>query len=312
MDLLNYFAQKNVTLYEVGIDEWLNLPEPPFFDSMADQDEGFWLMLKEITGLKSAIDSVTLVELDRVTYKLDGRIRKGLWQSGKLTPPETLLAQVYEISQDDFALLNQAANSKRAQALAPNDAVKGIYQELGLEFSSERIKSGFIYDAINIALRGKPRSLQDKRHSSEKEEVDMRKAIKLFEQELMLLDSLNPKPDIFVTGVLAACLIMLGTHHDLKEFLQRVNSGKAEYQEGLEDPVAGLIRVIQRHRVDDQAMPAHLAIDLCRKTIQSITLWEEGRDSPLYWRRKLVSGVDHLPYVRALRRAKHIDDQRDL
>ena len=312
MNLLNYFAQKNVALYEVIYDEWLNLPEPPFFNLMNDQEEGHWLLLQKTSGLKTAIDLVSLVKLDGVIYKLDGNIRKGLWQSGKLTAPETLLAQVYEINQEDFSLLNQAVNIKRAQLLAPNEAIQDIYTELGLEFSSDRIKSGFIYDAINIALRGKPRTLQDKRHSSEKEEVDMRKAIKLFSQELMLLDSLNPKPDIFVTGVLAACLIMLGTHRDLKEFFQRVNSGQVEYQDGLEDPVAGLIRVIQRHRIDDQAMPAHLAIDLCRKTIQSITLWEEGRDSPLYWRRKLVSGVDHLPFVRSLRRAKHIDDQRDL
>jgi len=100
----------------------------------------------------------------------------------------------------------------------------------------------------------------------------MRKAIKLFSHELALIDSLNLKPDRFVTGVLAATLVMLGTHPDLHEFLQRFNTDQFEYQDGLEDPVAGLIRVVQRHRIDDNAMPSHLSIDLCRKTIQSITL----------------------------------------
>lgn len=312
MDLLNYFAQKKVSLYELSHDEWLALPEPPFFNQISDQEEGHWLVLQQTAGLKHALALVTLIEMDGVRYKLDGKIRKILWQSGKLPVPDNLIAQVFEISQEDFTALNHAKSIKSAQSLAPNEVIQAIYQELGFEFNSERIKSGFIYDAINIALRGKPRNLQDKRYSLEKEEIDMRKAIKLFSNELALIDSLNPKPDLFVTGVLAAALIMLGTHRDLHEFLQRFNTSQVEYQDGLEDPVAGLIRVIQRHRIDDNAMPSHLSIDLCRKTIQSITLWEEGRDSPLYWRRKLVSGVDHMPYVRELKRAKHIDDQRDL
>ena len=312
MDLLNYFAPKNLSLYELGFEEWLSLPEPPFFDQIGDQEEGHWLLLQQTSGLRQALDMVSLLELDGVRYKLDGKVRKTLWQSGKLTVPESLMAQVYEISPEDFSALNHAKSIKNAQSLAPNEAIQVIYKELGLEFSSDRIKSGFIYDAINIALRGKPRNLQDKRYSLEREEIDMRKAIKLFSHELALIDSLNPKPDLYVTGVLAAVLIMLGTHRDLREFLHRFNTGQVEYQDGLEDPVAGLIRVIQRHRIDDNAMPSHMSIDLCRKAIQSITLWEEGRDSPLYWRRKLVSGIDHLPYVRALKRAKHIDDQRDL
>jgi hypothetical protein len=312
MYLLNYFEQKNLSLFDLNYDEWLPLPELPFFNLMSDQEEEYWVLLQQTPGLSSSLTLVSLVELDGIKYKLDGKIRKKLWQSGKLPIPENMIAQVFEINQEDLSVLSHANSIKRAQSLAPNEAIQSIYQELGLEFRSERIKSGFIYDAINIALRGRPRNLQDKRQSSEKEEIDMRKAIKLFSKELTLLDSLNPKPELFVTGVLAAALIMLGTHRDLHEFFKRVNSGQVEYKDGLEDPVAGLIRLVQRHRVDDQAMPANLAIDLCRKTIQSITLWEEGRDSPLYWRRKLVSGVDHLPYVRALKRAKHIDDQRDL
>ncbi len=312
MDLLNYFTQKNLSLYDLSYNEWLALPEPPFFDQIGDQEEGHWLLLQQTSGLRNAIDVVTLVELDGVRYKLDGKFRKALWQSGKLPTPENLMAQVFEISQEDFSALSHVKSFINAQSLAPNEAIQAIYKELGLKFTSDRIKSGFIYDAINIALRGKPRNLQDKRYSLEKEEIDMRKAIKLFSHELAFIDSLNPKPDLFVTGVLAAALIMLGTHRDLHEFLHRFNTGQVEHQDGLEDPVAGLIRVIQRHRIDDNAMPSHLSIDLCRKTIQSITLWEEGRDSSLYWRRKLVSGIDHLPYIRALKRAKHIDDQRDL
>lgn len=312
MELLNYFDQKNISRYELSYAEWLALPEPPFFNQIGDQDEGHWLFLAQTSGLKSVIALMTVINLAGERYKLDGQVRKSLWQTGKLPTPDRLLVQELEISQNDFNALNRAKSIKSTMAQAPNEVIQAIYQELDLEFHSDRIKTGFIYDALNIALRGKPRSLQDKRYSLEKEEIDMRKAIHLFSQELALLDRLNPKPDLFVTGVLAASLIMLGTHRDLGEFLRRFNTGQVEYKDGLEDPVAGLIRVIQRHRVDDNAMVSHLSIDLCRKTIQSMTLWEEGKDSPLYWRRKLVSGIDHMPYIRELKRAKHIDDQRDL
>ena len=37
-----------------------------------------------------------------------------------------------------------------------------------------------------------------------------------------------------------------------------------------------------------------LSIDLCRKTIQAVTLWKEGAGSLLYWRMKLVSELEHI------------------
>jgi len=245
-------------------------------------------------------------------YKFDGKTRKALWQSGKLQPPETLIAQVFTLTEADFSTLNAEAKNNLLQHLPPNEVIQGIYQELGLNFTSERIKSGFISEAINIALRGRPRALQDKRLSHEREDVDFKKAIKLFSSELTFIDSLNPKPDIFVTGVLAGALIMLGTHRDLQEFFTRVNNRQGEHKNNLEDPVAGLVRTIERHRIDDRSMPAMLSIELCRKTIQAVTLWEEGAESPLYWRRKLVSGIDHMPYIREMKRAKHIEGERDL
>jgi hypothetical protein len=307
-----YAADTIFALLEIPYQEWLAIPEPPVFGLDADQDDSHWQLLQQSPSLSQYVRLVTLFRVEGELYKFDGRTRKELWQSGKLLPPETLIAQVFDIHKAEFSKLNAEAQAKQNQTLPINEAIQGIYQELGLSFTSERIKSGFIYDAIHISLRGKPRNLQDKRYSLEKEDIDLRKAVKLFSNELTLIDSLNPKPDLFVTGVLAAVIIMLGTHRDLHEFLHRFNTGQVEYQDGLEDPVAGLIRVIQRHRIDDNAMPSHLSIDLCRKTIQSITLWEEGRDSPLYWRRKLVSGIDHLPYIRELKRAKHVEGERDL
>ncbi len=299
-------------LLEIPYRDWLGIQESPIFHFTPDQDDSHWLSLQQSPSLFRYSGAVSLVKVGGELYKFDGKIRKELWQSGKLQPPETLMAQVFDMPEYEFSRLNSQAQAKQIQTLSPNEVIQGIYQELGLIFSSERIKGGFISEAINIALRGRPRNLQDKRMSHEREDIDLNKAIKLFSTELAFLDSINPKPDLFVTGVLAGALIMLGTHRDLQEFFTRLNNRQGEHQNNLEDPVAGLIRTIERHRIDDQAMPSLLSVELCRKTIQCITLWEEGPGSPLFWRRKLVSGIDHLPYIREMRRAKHIEGERDL
>ena len=312
MKTLYSSAAATYSLLEIPYQEWLAIQEPPVFDLDADHDDSHWQLLQQSPSLSRYLRLVSLLKVGGELYKFDGKARKALWQSGKLPPPETIMAQAFDIPEAEFLALNTNAQAKQSQTLPVNEVIQGVYQEQGLNFTSERIKSGFIYDALHIALRGKPRNLQDKRYSLEKEEIDIRKAIKLFCQELALIDSLNPKPDLFVTGVLAGALIMLGTHRDLQEFFTRVNNRQGEHKDGLEDPVAGLVRTIERHRIDDNAMPSHLSVDLCRKTIQCVTLWEQGHDSPLYWRRKLVSGIDHMPYIREMKRAKHVDGERDL
>ena len=312
MKILYSSTESTYALLEIPYHDWLSIKESPVFDLKPDQDDNHWLFLQQSPSLSRYSGLVLLVKVGGELYKFDGKNRKALWQSGKLQPPDTLMAQVFEISEVEFSALNAEVQAKRINTLPTNELIQGIYEELGLKFTSDRIKSGFINEALNIALRGRPRTLQDKRLSHEREDVDLKKAINLFSSELTFIDSLNPKPDIFVTGVLAGALIMLGTHRDLQEFFTRVNNRQGEHKNNLEDPVAGLVRTIERHRIDDRSMPAMLSVELCRKTIQAVTLWEEGAESPLYWRRKLVSGIDHMPYIREMKRAKHIEGERDL
>ena len=143
--------------------------------------------------------------------------------------------------------------------------------------------------------------------SHEREDIDLNKAIKLFSSELAFIDSINPKPDIFVTRGIGRGIDHVRHAPELARFFTRLNNRQGEHRNNLEDPVAGLIRTIERHRIDDRAMPSLLSVELCRKTVQAVTLWEEGYESPLYWRRKLVSGIDHLPFIREMKRAKHIE-----
>jgi len=296
--------------------EWLAIREPLFFSFMeiTTTKEDHCLTLHNPSYLSAYSAWVALVRVGDNLYKLNGKQRKEAWSTGKIQPPENLSAQVFDISEAIFLALNADAQKLQLDQLPPNDTVKLAVADLGLNFTSERLKSGFINEAINIALRGKQRALQDKRSAREKQDIDIKKAITVFSQELMLIDHLNPKPEIFVTGVLSGALIMLGLNKDIREFLVRLSEQRGEIIEDSHDPVSCLLGAIHSYsfRMTQKLMKARMSIDLCKKTIQAILLWEKGPESPRYWRKKDLTGVDHLPYIRELKQLKGINENRDL
>jgi len=292
--------------------EWLAIQEPLFFNFAEAQEDKHWLFLDHGKGLSAYTAQVALVRMGEKLYKLTGKQRQKLWSSGKSEPPDFLMAQVFDLTEEQFLALNAEAKKKQLEELPSNEVIKAIYVELGLVFSSARIQQGFINEAINIALRGRQRGLQDRRQAQEKEDIDMKKAIQLFATELKHIDSLNPKADIFATGVLAGALIMMGLNKPIEAFLVRLNARQGEIKEGLDDPIESLLKAIHSHRMDQRTMQAYMSIDLCKKTIQAISLWEEGAQSAKYWRKRDLTGIDHRPYVRELRQLKQINAHRDL
>ena len=312
MESLNTIKELGCSALRLSYTEWLVIEEPVFFNFAEAQEDKQWLFLQQANCLQAYTAQVALVRLGEKLYKLTGKQRQKLWASGKIKPPECLIAQVFELSEEQFLALTAEAKQKQLEELPSNEVVKAIYIELGLVFSSTRLQQGFINEAINIALRGRQRGLQDRRKTQEKEEIDMKKAILLFTPELKVIDSLNPKADIFATGVLAGALIMLSLNKPIHDFLVRLNARQGEIKDGLDDPVESLLKAIHNHRMDQRTMQAYMSIDLCKKTIQAISAWEEGSQSAKYWRKRDLTGVDHRPYVRELRLLKQINAIRDL
>lgn len=312
MNLLHADTDAGYALMRLSLLEWLTIKETSLFSLVDDQAENTLLSLKHADSLSAYSLLVAVVKVDDTLYKLTGKQRKKDWLSGKTPPPEYLIAQVIDLSAHDFLALNTEAQNRSIESPPSNEAVKLIYDKLGLTLSSDRLKEGFILEALNIALRGRPRSLQDKRFIWEKEEINAQKAIQVFSEELRLIDNLKPKPEIFVSGVLGGALMMLGINKDVKDFLSRLNDGQGETRDGLEDPISGLLRAIEVHRISDPAIPARMAADICRKTIQAILLWQDGPDSAKYWRKKILSGVEPRPFIRELKSLKQINEQKDL
>lgn len=312
MDLLHTDNTAGYALMRLSYQEWLPIKEPNLFSFGVDQTENKLLSLMHADSLSAYSLLVAVVKVGDTLYKLTGKQRKEDWLSGKRPPPDYLIVQVIDLTERDFLALNNEAQNLQVQNVPPNETVKRIYAELDLGLTSDRLKEGFILEALNIALRGKPRSLQDKRFVWEKEEINTQKAIQVFSEELRIIDDLKPKSEIFVSGVLGGALLMLGINKDVKDFLSRLNDGQGEIRDGLEDPVSGLLRAIEVHRISDPAIPAHMATDICRKAIQAIMLWKEGPDSTKYWRKKLLSGIDPRPFVRELKSLKQINEHKDL
>jgi hypothetical protein len=315
MQILYANSEFNTSLAELSIQEWLDIKESEFFKFIQNEEENNWLFLQQASILSAFSALLAVAKVDGELYKLNGLQRQLAWTSGKLKTPENLVAQIIEITAADFLALTEEIQAKRKASLPVNEYVKAIYKELGLSFNSARFKEGLISEAITVAFRGRPRALQDKRFIKERVELNLKKAIELFSEELLFIDSLDPKPELFLTGVLAAALIMLGgtsPNTDIREFLVRLNNHQGEIKDGLEDPVAGLLRVLEGYRMSDRNAQSHMTIDLCKKVIQSITLWQEGADSPKFWRKKLITGIDHMPYIRKLKHQKQVYEAMDL
>lgn len=312
MTTLNQNGDSKFSFLKMSFNDWLALPVTLYFETFSDKG-GTWLLQQEIPELDVYFAQVRLVTTNNQLYKLDGKHLKEAYLVDKLSVPEYVVAQVFEISLTTLTKLNSDALSLTlTKSLPPQEYIKTIYSELGLVFSSERIKNGSISEAINIALRGRQRIYQDKRSAKEKEEINLKKAINLFREELSIIDAINPDPDIFVTGVLAACLLMLALNKNIIEFLTCINEQRTERREDSFCPVTCVLRAINKYRNTQQVNKKRELITLTEITVQAISIWEIGGDSPGYWRKKDLRGVDIMPYVRNLKTLKSIHAAMDL
>jgi hypothetical protein len=314
--MVYYYPELGFSYLKLSFSEWLNIAEPALFDIYSDHEDNNWLFLHSAAHLPNYTAQVMLLSVDNTLYKLDGKYKKQLWLSNQAAPPEYVVAQVFEIQDSQFTELNSQALDHLRSRMSPQDLVKSIYNELGILFTSERLKSGSINEAMNIALRGKHRVSQMKKIDLEKEEINMKKAIGVFRGELLQIDKLNPNPDIFVSGTLAGTLIMLGLNQNnekVKEFLVCLNDQNGQTLGDTFDPILLTLKAIEKYRASsDSTSKRQFSIYVCQIFIQAVTAWMEGKNSPNYWRKRVSSGADLMPYIKALKDKKGISEAKDL
>lgn len=294
-------------------EQWLEIEEPMYFRQTETLTESHWRKIQEITSLTPYLNSVALIRLEKKRlYKLNGWQRLQLWTSGELKKPELITADIYDLTQTEFKTLCKILYTQQLENLPPHELVSSLYKELDLTFTSERLNKGFITEALNITLRGKPRAQQDKRSIREKLEINIKKAIHSFTDELLALDRLNLKPDLFLTGVLAAALIMIAIDKNNIEFFRRLNNLEGHISsDGLLDPIEALLTVIDSYK-NKRVAQVRMQLELCGKTVKAVLLWNMGEESPKYWTKNALRLVDYQPYIREIKRIKGIHEVRDL
>ncbi|WP_347990289.1 hypothetical protein [Methylomonas sp. AM2-LC] len=292
----------------MDFDEWVAVTELDFLDIGCEPSAA--IQGVQCPAILDIARTVHILSVNGNLYKLNGFRRKAEWL--KSNAPSKVIPYIVTLSEEEFDSLCTSCKNTWLNNLPPHELVREAFKVLSLEFNSERIRNGFITEAIHIVLRGKQRSLQNRRTAHEREEIDMFKAINVFKDELLIIDQLNPKTEIFSSGVLAGAIIMLVLFPESIRFLNLLNNGEGVSIENQFDPIMALTRITVRHKLSTKALQPRETIELCRKTVQAISNWLEGSDSTKYWRIRDLNGVDLHSYVLDVRKMKKINAERDL
>jgi hypothetical protein len=296
----------------ISYKDWLNLPyglndktvNMPRDKSKAEKK---WICLAKNIALTDYVSSVDVALIEGRYYKLTGITRMSLWESNVLKAPDKILVVIYRLDKIAYEELINILLPLPLKNISQK-SVLDCYKRLGLSFNSDRIKHGYIGDAINITLRGEPRALQDKR--SLKQEVNIDRAIELFQKELMAIDEINPDLTLFSTGIVAAALIMISIDKNNIGFFIALNKFHGKTKNGRYDPVESLLRIIDALK-RKSASKGKIQVEICSKTIRAIHAWNWGENNDKYWLKRLAS-VDFTPFIRTMKTIKKIHGIREL
>lgn len=296
----------------ISYKDWQNLPyglndkavSTPRDKSKAEKK---WIDLSKQIALNDYVSSVEVALIEGRYYKLTGITRMGLWESNVLKAPVNILVVIYKLDKIAYEELINTLLPVSLKNISQKN-VLDCYKRLGLSFNSDRIKHGYIGDAINISLRGEPRALQDKR--TLRQEVNIELAIESFQDELIAIDHINPDLTLFSTGIVAAALIMLSIDKNNIEFFKSLNKFHGKTKNGRYDPVESLLRIIDALK-RKPASKGKIQVEICSKTIRAIQAWNWGEGSDKYWLKRLAS-VDFIPTIRTMKTIKNIHGIREL
>lgn len=298
---------------EMSVDEWCDLPDHPRQrNTQRHAHAAHWQLAKRAKGaVLDHLAHVTAACLEGTYYKVDGHTRAYLWETGVLKAPERLHVTIYRVnSRKELDELYTTFDTQSA-AESSYDKVYGAYRECGLTLESKRLKHGFIVDALNIALRGATRSHQDKRKLPE---IDVYKAVAVFKEELTLLDSINPQPEVFYSGVVAAALIALSLYPQGIDFFQKLALREGNKRNGRMDPVEAVLVYVDKLKQERSSWVNAQQEDLCARTLRAFLAWEDGREKDSggktgqYWFKAKMRAIEIQPLITQLKAKKEIED----
>ena len=273
-------SKPGVVTGELSVDDWIALPDHPRQRNTKKQSQAaHWPLARRATGaVFEQLCQVAAAELEGRWYKVNGHTRALLWKTGKLRPPGTVSLTLYQVGS--VKELNDLYGVFDVQSAATTayDQVYGAYREHGLQIHSKRLRHGAIVDALWIASTGATRT---NREPDDERHIDLHEAVRIFKKELLLLDTVNPQPEIYYSGVVAAALIDLTLYPEDIEYFRKLSAKEGNKREGHMDPVEAVLRYVDR--VKGKRAKMHQE-DLCRRTLRAVKAWREGPNGDSqYW-----------------------------
>ncbi len=303
---------ENRYIARIRYKDWLNIEDKFSLGRIkaiqyASKTEAAWKACTDFDMAENILNYVDVALIEKKLYKINGIIRKGMWENGILKKPEFINIRIHEIGDDLYQFRTDFLYPISARNKA-QDIILSAYKKNNLNLESDRLKFGYINDALNIALRGETRALQDKR--SIKDEVNIDQAISFFKKELILIDKFQPGINLFSTGILAAALIMLSLDETTLDFFEKLNKYQGETKGEWIDPIEALLRIIDPIKKKSDS-DGKIQIELCSKCIRAIRAWKHGKNQDSYWVKRL-SSVDFLPDIRKMKRIKGMHGVKEL
>ena len=293
---------------QMAVDDWIALPDHPHHRNPASHASALHLrQAKRAAGaVASLLAHVVAACWEGNYYKVDGHARGYLWQTGELPRPDSLHATIYRVaSRAELDALYEAFDTSTAIKTGYDQVLAG-FRDCGLQLHSKRLRQGFLNDALNIALRGTTRELQDR----DLPELDVYRAVAAFKPELELLDGIDPQPLPFYSGVVAAALIGLALFPPKRvlDFFGKLNRGEGNRKNGRSDPVDAVLVVVERMNLEKNAARTSLQGELCGRALRGLLTWLDGpkKSRHQYWLQYLIHAVNLEPLIAEMKTKKGI------
>ncbi|WP_375208159.1 hypothetical protein [Hyphococcus sp.] len=300
---------------ELPASAWMSALDHP--SHSAGPTDQHWAFMKNASGsLRETLRQVVGCKWKGALYKLDGHVRGDLWRKGAVAAPATVRATIYfPESEREFYDLYQAHHAT-SSALSRLDEIQAAFRENDLSLNSRRLKHGLLVQAFTLALRGRIKT------ASDEAPLNLREAVGLFRDELLLLDKAMPSAEIFQTGVVAAALICLTLYPKQEIFFEKLAQEKGNKRDGLLDPVECVLSLVEKIRNQGTASIDAVQEDLCARTVRAFLAHMRGDPEVFegrvnntmkrYWFKRMIQGVDLDTYVKRVRRKKKIADKSDM
>jgi hypothetical protein len=290
---------------EMPVEEWIALPDHPRQrDTVRQAAKGHWELARRALGpIAESHRWVVAAELDGTLYKVDGHTRGYLWNLGQLRKPVSVYATVYRCSTRAELIDLYGTFDSQAAVEKQQDRVTGAMRQLKLNFHSKRLRYGAITDALSIAMRGVARGTDA--FGQDYDDFDVYVAMEQFTPELRLLDAVDPQPEVFHTGVVAAALLSLALDARTIEFWLKVSKpmGKKK-EEPRVTPMQAIHRLMKDTKEQGTGRDKVTQEAICATVLGAIDRWQLGDSEPAYWVTDPIEPGDVIAAVRKVRELK--------